>query len=98
VHEAFRKFAKRCSETVGVARGVPGGRRAHCDLGRPRPQIIYSDTWQLVINTMTTIITFIMVFIVQNTQNRDARAIQLKLDELIRAVQRAGPGWFGSRN
>ena len=45
----------------------------------------YSDTWQLVINTGTTIITFLMVFLIQNTQNRDSRAIHLKLDELIRA-------------
>lgn len=49
----------------------------------------YSDTWQLVINTGTTIITFLMVFLIQNTQNRDARAIHLKLDELIRSVQAA---------
>lgn len=47
----------------------------------------YSDTWQLVINTGTTIVTFLMVFLIQNTQNRDARAIQLKLDELIRASE-----------
>lgn len=49
----------------------------------------FSDTWQLVINTGTTIVTFLMVFLIQNTQNRDARAMQLKLDELIRAVGRA---------
>src|SRR4051794_25945481 len=49
----------------------------------------YSDTWQLVINTGTTIVTFLMVFLVQNTQNRDARALHLKLDELIRSVQDA---------
>jgi len=53
------------------------------------PIFHFSDTWQLVINTGTTIITFLMVFLIQNTQNRDARAINLKLDELIRAVDKA---------
>lgn len=53
------------------------------------PLFHYSDTWQLVINTGTTIVTFLMVFLIQNTQNRDARAINLKLDELIRAVDKA---------
>jgi low affinity Fe/Cu permease len=49
----------------------------------------FSDTWQLVINTATTVVTFLMVFLIQNTQNRESRALQLKLDELIRAVEGA---------
>jgi low affinity Fe/Cu permease len=53
------------------------------------PLFHFSDTWQLVINTGTTIVTFLMVFLIQNTQNRDARAIHLKLDELIRAIDKA---------
>ncbi|WP_167305196.1 low affinity iron permease family protein [Sphingobium vermicomposti] len=54
------------------------------------PVFGYSDTWQLIINTGTTIVTFLMVFLIQNSQNRDAAAMQAKLDEVIRAI---GPAW-----
>jgi low affinity Fe/Cu permease len=59
------------------------------------PVFHYSDTWQLVINTGTTIVTFLMVFLIQNSQNRDAAAMQAKLDELIRAVDKAREPFIG---
>src|SRR2546423_14251641 len=59
------------------------------------PHYQYSDTWQLVINTGTTVVTFLIVFLIQNTQNRDARALHLKLDELIRGVHGARTGLVG---
>src|SRR5947199_8295095 len=59
------------------------------------PLFNYSDTWQLVINTATSVVTFLMVFIIQNTQNRDTKAIQLKLDELLVGVKGARTGLVG---
>jgi low affinity Fe/Cu permease len=59
------------------------------------PIFDYSDTWQLVINTGTTIVTFLMVFLIQNSQNRDAAAMQAKLDELLRAVDKAREQFIG---
>jgi low affinity Fe/Cu permease len=92
MHEAFRRFAKRCSETVGSAEVFLAALVIILIWGALGPRYHYSDTWQLAINTTTTIITFLMVFIIQNTQNRDAKAIHLKLDELIRAVKGARTG------
>ncbi len=63
--------------------------------GASGPLFHYSDTWQLVVNTATTIVTFLMVFLIQNSQNRDAAAMQAKLDELIRAVQGARSRFIG---
>ena len=63
--------------------------------GLTGPLFGYSDTWQLVINTGTTIVTFLMVFLIQNSQNRDAAAMQAKLDELIRAVKTARNEFIG---
>ena len=63
--------------------------------GTTGPIFGFSDTWQLVVNTATTIITFLMVFLIQNSQNRDAAAMQAKLDELIRAVAKARGQFIG---
>ena len=63
--------------------------------GATGPVFHYSDTWQLVVNTATTIVTFLMVFLIQNSQNRDAAAMQAKLDELIRAIDDARGAFIG---
>ena len=88
-HEVFRRIANRTAHSVGhpwafaVALGIV------VTWGVTGPLFRWSDTWQLVINTGTTIVTFLMVFLIQNTQNRDSHAFHLKLDELIRANTKA---------
>jgi low affinity Fe/Cu permease len=81
----FDRFAKHAEYVVGhpYAFGVAGS--VIIAWAVTGPMFHYSDTWQLVINTATTIVTFLMVFLIQNSQNRDSAAIQLKLDELIRS-------------
>jgi len=85
----FRRFATRTSEAVGSPAAFVIGLTLIVLWALTGPLFGYSDTWQLVINTATTIVTFLMVFLIQATQNRDAKAIQLKLDELLRGVQGA---------
>lgn len=85
MHNWFRKFAHKTSSLMGSPVAFTLASLIIIIWASLGPTFHYSDTWQLVINTSTTIITFLMVFLIQNTQNRDARAIHLKLDELIRA-------------
>jgi low affinity Fe/Cu permease len=89
VSDAFRVFAHRSSIMLGSAWAFAAAVLAILVWIVTGPTFHFSDTWQLIINTATTIITFLMVFLIQNTQNRDAKAMHLKLDELIRAVKGA---------
>jgi low affinity Fe/Cu permease len=89
IRDRFHSFSRKTSEAVGSVWAFI------CALGLVAiwsvtgPLFGFSDTWQLVINTGTTIVTFIMVFLIQSTQNRDAKAVHLKLDELIRSIRAA---------
>jgi len=85
----FGKAAARCAGFVGTPWAFVLAAASVAIWATAGPHYHYSNTWQLVINTGTTIITFLMVFLIQNTQNRDARALHLKLDELIRSVHAA---------
>src|SRR4051812_8448717 len=87
--DRFGHFAARASFWMGSKWSFIGAGLIIAVWGISGPMFHYSNTWQLVINTGTTIVTFLMVFLIQNTQNRDARAINLKLDELIRAIDKA---------
>ncbi len=85
----FRRFAQRTAEVVGHSQAFVVAAAVVVVWALTGPLFHFSDTWQLVINTGTTIVTFLMVFLIQNTQNRDAHAVHLKLDELIRANKNA---------
>jgi low affinity Fe/Cu permease len=89
VSDAFRVFARRSSRMLGSAWAFAAAVLVILVWLLTGPIFHFSDTWQLIINTATTVITFLMVFLIQNTQNRDAKAVHLKLDELIRAVKDA---------
>jgi low affinity Fe/Cu permease len=85
----FHKFAVKTSEFVGSAGAFTTAILIIAVWGISGPLFHYSDAWQLYINTGTTIVTFLMVFLIQYTQNRDAKAMHLKLDELLRAMHGA---------
>lgn len=85
----FTSFSKAISGYVGSAYAFAAAMAIVLLWLATGPVFGYSDTWQLVINTGTTIVTFLMVFVIQNTQNRDSKALHLKLDELICAVELA---------
>ena len=89
VSDAFRVFARQSSIALGTAWAFAGAVLVILVWCLTGPMFRFSDTWQLVINTATTIVTFLMVFLIQNTQNRDAKAVHLKLDEVIRALKGA---------
>jgi low affinity Fe/Cu permease len=95
----MRKFFNLCATRISTAAGQPltfiTASLIIIVWAVTGPVFHYSDTWQLIINTGTTIVTFLMVFLIQNSQNRDAAAMQAKLDELLRAVDKAREKFIG---
>lgn len=92
---AFRLIANKISQATGSAATFLLALLVVVGWACTGPMFNYSDTWQLVINTGTTIVTFLMVFLIQNTQNRDTKSVHLKLDELIHAVKGARTQFIG---
>jgi low affinity Fe/Cu permease len=95
MNELFRSYAEKTAHAVGTPWAFAAAVATVIIWALLGPIFHYSDTWQLVINTGTTIITFLIVFLIQNTQNRDSRVFHLKLDELLRGVGGARTGFVG---
>ena len=95
MREYFRQFAREAARAMGSSWAFFVACTVVLVWAITGPSFHYSDTWQLVINTGTTIVTFLMVFLIQATQNRDSQAIHLKLDELLRAIAKARTGLVG---
>lgn len=95
MHKSFTAFANAVAGAAGKAQTFIIALAVVLIWAVSGPVFKWSDTWQLVINTGTTIITFLMVFLIQNSQNRDAAAFQAKLDELLRALEDARDGFIG---
>src|SRR5438477_3091309 len=87
VSDAFRRFAQRASVLLGSAWAFTGAVLVFLVWILTGPTFHFSDTWQLIINTDTTVITFLTVFLIHNTQNRDCKALHLKLEELVRGIK-----------
>jgi len=86
IANGFQVFAAAASRVVGTKWAFAAAIALIVGWAVAGPYFHYSDTWQLVVNTATTVVTFLIVFLIQNTQNRDAKAIHLKLDEIIRSI------------
>jgi len=93
MNRLFQQIAERTALLVGTPWAFIGAVIVIVAWAASGPLFGYSDTWQLVVNTGTTIITFLIVFLIQNTQNRETRIVRLKLDELLRGVQGARTGF-----
>jgi len=98
MYELFRRFSNRVADKVGSPPVFILAVIVVATWGLSGPFFHYSDSWQLIINTGTTIITFLMVFLIQNTQNRDTKALHLKLDELLRGVAGARTSFVNLEN
>lgn len=89
VHHQFARFARRVANAVGSPYAFGLALASVIIWAATGPMFGFSETWQLVINTSTTIVTFLVVFMIQSTQNKDAKAVHLKLDELIHVMSKA---------
>jgi len=98
MNEIFRRFATKASLLMGTPMAFILAMLVLVMWAFTGPLFDYSDTWQLIINTGTTIVTFLMVFLIQNTQNRETKALHLKLDELIRTNHEARNGLLNIEN